>query len=113
MDASTILHQLTHAEGLPREALAAASEQRGEMAPLFMDAIDSYLAAPASGRAEPTPLFFIFHLLGEWREKSAYGRLASLLRCRPDEVDAIAQGVEIGVAGFAAGNQRFQYIGDL
>jgi hypothetical protein len=58
------------------------------MAPLFLDAIDGYLAAPASGRAEPTPLFFIFHLLGEWRDKLAYGRLAALLRCRPDEVDA-------------------------
>jgi hypothetical protein len=89
MDADAILHELTHAEGLPKAALAAASEQRAEMAPLFLDAIDSYLAAPAARRAEPTPLFFIVHLLGEWREKSAYGRLASLLRCRPEEVDAI------------------------
>jgi hypothetical protein len=87
MDADAILHELTHAEGLPKATLAAASEQRAEMAPLFLDAIDSYLAATASGRAEPTPLFFIFHLFGEWREKSAYGRLASLLRFPPDEVD--------------------------
>jgi uncharacterized protein DUF1186 len=34
-------------------------------------------------------LFFIFHLLGEWREKHAYRTLADLLRLPRREVDAI------------------------
>ena len=37
-------------------------------------------------------LFFIFHLLGEWREKSAYRPLARLLRRPPDDVDYIFGG---------------------
>jgi hypothetical protein len=35
-----------------------------------------------------TPLFFIFHLLGEWRETSAYRALARFLRRPPDDVNA-------------------------
>ena len=44
MDARAILHELTHAAGLPREALKAASAQRGEMVPLFLEEIETYLA---------------------------------------------------------------------
>jgi hypothetical protein len=36
-----------------------------------------------------TPLFFIFHLLGEWRQKAAYRPLARLLRLPRRDVDAI------------------------
>jgi hypothetical protein len=72
MDAAKILHELTYAEGLPREALKAASAQRGEMVSLFLEEIETYLALEPAGRAMPTPLFFIFHLLGEWREKATY-----------------------------------------
>jgi hypothetical protein len=34
-------------------------------------------------------LFFAFHLLGEWREASAYRTLASLLRCPPQLVNDV------------------------
>src|SRR5258707_14907489 len=44
MDAGEILDQLTHAEGLPKAALQAASAQRAEMVPVFLREIDSYLA---------------------------------------------------------------------
>ena len=67
MDAGKILYELTYAEGLPREALKAASAQRGEMLSLFLDEIETYIALDPGARAKPTPLFFIFHLLGEWR----------------------------------------------
>ena len=53
---------------------------RVEMLPLFLDEIETYLALEPVARAKPTPLFFIFHLLGEWREKAAYRPLARLLR---------------------------------
>jgi len=89
MDAGEILDQLTHAEGLPKAALQAASAQRTEMVPVFLNEIDSYLALDSTERAKATSIFFIFHLLGEWREKAAYGPLARLLRCREHEVNAI------------------------
>src|ERR1700730_1328232 len=44
MDAGKILHELTYAEGLPKEALKAASAQRVEMLPLFVEEIETYLA---------------------------------------------------------------------
>jgi hypothetical protein len=89
MDAQAILHELTHAAGLPREALQAASAQRVEMVPLFLEEIETYLALEPAARAKPTPLFFVFHLLGEWREKTAYRPLARLLRLPRGDVDAI------------------------
>ena len=89
MDAAEILDQLTHAEGLPKAALHAATAQRTEMVPVFLREIDSYLALESADRAKPTPLFFTFHLLGEWREKSAYRSLARLLRCQEHELNAI------------------------
>jgi Protein of unknown function (DUF1186)/SEC-C motif len=89
MDAADILDELTHSEGLPKAALRVASVRRAEMVPVFLREIDSYLTLDPADRAEPTPLFFIFHLLGEWRERSAYRPLARLLRCPGREVDAI------------------------
>jgi Protein of unknown function (DUF1186)/SEC-C motif len=89
MDPAAILNQLTHRTGLPRAALQAASAQRAEIVPVFLREIDSYLARDPAERDEPTPLFFIFHLLGEWRETSAYRPLARLLRCPPDDLDAL------------------------
>jgi hypothetical protein len=89
MDAAKILHELTYADGLPREALKAASAQRAEMLPLFVEEIETYLALESAARAKPTPLFFIFHLLGEWREKAAYRPLVRLLRLPRRDVDAI------------------------
>ena len=90
MEAGKILHELTYAEGLPTEALRAASDQRAEMLPLFLDEeIETYLALEPAARVMPTPLFFIFHLLGEWREKAAYRPLARLLSLPAAEVDRI------------------------
>lgn len=89
MDVRAILHELTQDEGLPREALKAASAQRVEMVPVFLKEIEDHLALEPAARAKPTPLFFIFHLLGEWREKTAYRLLARLLSLPGEEVDAI------------------------
>src|SRR5215831_15082755 len=89
MDAEVILRELTYAERLPREALKAASAERAEMLPLFLNEIETYLARGPASRPERTPLFFIFHLLGEWREKAAYRPLARLLRLPADEIDTM------------------------
>ena len=85
MDAGKILYELTYAEGLPAEALKAASAQRVDMVPLFVQEIEHFLALDPGARTKPTPLFFIFHLLGEWRETAGYRPLARLLRLpRPE-----------------------------
>jgi hypothetical protein len=89
MEAVKILHELTYAEGLPKEALKAATAQRDEMLPVFIEEIEAFLALEPAAREKPTPLFFIFHLLGEWREQAAYRPLARLLRLPGPEVDRI------------------------
>jgi Protein of unknown function (DUF1186)/SEC-C motif len=89
MDAEAILRELTHAAGLPTEALQAASAQRGELVPKFLGVIEDYLGREPVARGNSTLLFFIFHLLGEWRERTAYRPLARLLRCPAAEADAI------------------------
>jgi hypothetical protein len=89
MDAAAIIDQLTHSEGIPRAALQFASAKRATMAPLFLREIDSYLEREPAERAKPTPLFLIFHLFGQWREKTAYRPLARLLRAPAAELNAI------------------------
>ncbi len=89
MDAHAIIGELANSRGLPRAALKAASEQREELAPLFIAEIERYVAADPEDRAQPDALFFMFHLLGEWRETSAYPALARFLRLPCEELDRI------------------------
>src|SRR5947209_6017327 len=89
MEAGKIFHEITYAEGLPREALKAATAKRDEILPLFIEEIETFLALAPAAQEKPTPLFFIFHLLGEWREKAAYRPLARLLRLPGPEIDRI------------------------
>jgi len=51
-------------------------------------AIEQYVSADGDCSAKDS-LFFIFHLLGDWRHKSAYRPLARLLRCPADDLDEI------------------------
>src|SRR5713226_1573440 len=76
-----ILEQLGTGEGLPVDAIHAAHANRAAAVPLFLRAFDQ--TAPAS-RSRRNGLFIAFHLLGQWREKSAYRPLAAFLR-RPAE----------------------------
>ena len=87
MEPAAILDELMRSEDLPREALRAAAERRADMVPLLVAEIESY-AAGGGRRVGNTPLFFIFHLLGDWRETTAYRALARLLRCPSNRVDA-------------------------
>src|SRR5438477_9423470 len=89
MDAEEILRELAHAEGLPEKALKAASSRRVEMLPVFLNEIETCVAQQSVAPAKPTLLFFIFHLLGEWRQKTAYRPLARLVRLPCPEGDAI------------------------
>jgi len=88
MEPVAMLEQLTYSDDLPRDALRAAAELRADMVPLFVERIENYVAAGSAKREEARPLFFIFHLLGDWRQTSAYRSLARLLRCPPEQIDA-------------------------
>jgi uncharacterized protein len=94
MEPAAILDVLMHSEELPRDALRAASERRAEMVPLFIDEIERHTQAGSTKHTTDAPLFFLFHLLGEWKETSAYRALARLLSCPGRVVDAaIADGI--------------------
>jgi hypothetical protein len=54
MNAEAILREFTYAEGLPREALKAASAQRAEMRSPFLNEIETYLALEPATQAKPT-----------------------------------------------------------
>ncbi len=88
MDPAAILDELLRSQDLPREALRAAAARRADMVPLFVDRIETYLQTGTTGQTGDAPFFFIFHLLGDWRETSAYRTLARLLRCPSSQVDA-------------------------
>jgi hypothetical protein len=88
MDGTQILRELATAERLPVEAIEAARANRAAVAPAFVRAVEEFVAVtgePENDRA----LFLVFHLLGEWREKSAYRPLAALLRLPTDEIDDV------------------------
>jgi uncharacterized protein YchJ len=76
-----ILERLGSGEGLPVDAIRAADANRAAMVPLFLRAFEHSAAPSASVQRA---LFVAFHLLGQWREKSAYRPLAAFLR-QPDE----------------------------
>ena len=89
--ASQMLDDLAVVGRLPIDAIRAADADRAAAVPMFLQAIEQYLA----GEMEPSraqALFFIFHLLGQWREKSAYRSLARLLRRPAEETDAMFDG---------------------
>jgi Protein of unknown function (DUF1186)/SEC-C motif len=84
MDEHSILAAFIQADGLPRAALRAAAADRTRLAPRFIALIEEFLRLPPAERPKQTPFFFIFHLLGDWREKAAYRTLAKFLQL-PDE----------------------------
>jgi hypothetical protein len=89
MEISTIIDRLADAEDLPEDAIRAAREQRAAAAPAFVDLVERYLAGEPDAEERERALFYIFHLLGEWREKTAYRPLARLLASDADEVDEL------------------------
>ena len=88
MDATQILRELASIDGLPAEAIGAARADRAALVPAFVRLIEQFVAGGELPE-EADAVFVVFHLLGEWREKSAYRPLAALLRLPPDELDDI------------------------
>jgi hypothetical protein len=89
MDVQEILERLSNDDGLPVEAIRAAEADRAAVTPVLLQTIESFISASSQARDKPSPIFFAFHLLGSWREKSAYRPLARLLRCPRQDVDGV------------------------
>jgi hypothetical protein len=80
METSSIIDRLTTTNGLPRAALLTASKHKKELAPLFIAEVDKYISENETDRPTADAVFFMFHLLGDWRETSAYRTLALFLQ---------------------------------
>jgi Protein of unknown function (DUF1186)/SEC-C motif len=87
MDPMQVIEELGVPGTLPVEAIRAAQADREAMVPVFLRTIDDFLEL--QGPVDPNALFFIFHLLGEWREQSAYWSLAVFLRLPGDVLNTI------------------------
>jgi Protein of unknown function (DUF1186)/SEC-C motif len=87
MDPAEIMQAFSEAKALPVEAIRAASADREAVLPAFLDAIERCVA-DATDALPGNELFYIFHLLGEWREKRAYRPLSRLLRL-PEKIGLI------------------------
>lgn len=87
MDPMRVIEELGVPGRLPVEAIRAAQADRETMVPVFLRTLDDFLEL--RGPVDPNALFFIFHLLGEWREKSAYWPLAVFLRLPRDVLETI------------------------
>jgi hypothetical protein len=74
---------------LPLAALRAADQNRAALVPCFLAEIEGYIAADSEQRRKPNAVFFIFHLLGSWREQSAYRPLTALLRSPSEDIDRL------------------------
>jgi hypothetical protein len=79
MDTQQILEALDVSRPFPVAAIEAARNHRDSIVPVLIEEIERFASTGRSGVGEMT-LFFAFHLLGEWREKSAYRALARFLQ---------------------------------
>ena len=86
MDASQIFDGLSEPEGLPVEAIRAAQADRQSMIPVFLRSFEEFSSRDSTS-IHPSALFFAFHLLGEWRERSAYRPLSKFLRLPSDTIN--------------------------
>jgi len=92
MDTAVILDGLTHYKRLPVSAIEAARAARNGLVSEFLQLIESHPDHDGDEDGERPSLFLIFHLLGEWRAKSAYRSLATLLR-RADVDDVLGYAI--------------------
>ena len=86
-----ILDALNAPDILPVEAIRAAERQRDVVAPALIEIVKGYIATKPRPAVEGA-LFFIFHMLGSWRETAAYRPLAKLLTLPRDEVHPVLDG---------------------
>ena len=69
MDPVEVIEELSVSGAVAGGGDLAAQANRAAMVPVFLRTIDDFLEL--RGPVDPDAMFFMFHLLGEWREKSA------------------------------------------
>jgi hypothetical protein len=92
MDAANLVAQLAYHGELPVEAIHEARVHRAELTPVFVETIEKFMSG--ADRSAIDSIWVIFHLLGEWREKSAYRTLARLMRGPDEDIGEIFAGTE-------------------
>ena len=90
MDALQILQQVERVPigGYRSRRSAPPGTIAISMVPVFLRCMDEF-SLPNGAPIAPSALFLIFHLLGEWREKSAYRPMAKFLRMPDDALEPI------------------------
>jgi hypothetical protein len=73
---------------LPVGAIEAARLYRDSIVPILIEEFDRF-ASQGGAEIGPNSLFFGFHLLGEWREKSAYRPLARFLQLSAEMLEPV------------------------
>jgi uncharacterized protein len=87
MTVEELLEVFTLAEDLPEEALREATSRRAELVDPFLAEIERWLADTEAEPEAPSPLFYVVHLLGAWREKRAFEPICRLLRADSDRLE--------------------------
>jgi len=88
MVALEILKLLDFRGPLPVGAIEAARLHRDSIVPVLIEQIDRF-ASEGAAEIGPDALFFGFHLLGGWREKSAYRGLARFLQLPAETLEPV------------------------
>jgi len=89
MDIERIVHELSHYERLPVEAIRAAATDRAAMVSRFKQAFAAYIDGTDQSDEAADLLILAFHLLGEWRETTAYRTLTEFLRLPTRDVERV------------------------
>lgn len=89
LDVDEVLFELAEHDGFPRRALESAVAHQDAVAPAFMEAIEAYLTIPDLNQGEEPAVFFMVHLLAQFRERQAYPLLMRLFSLHPDRLHRI------------------------
>ncbi len=112
MDTAAIIAQLSNYTRLPVAAMRAAAENREALLPECLRLVEAAAAGRLVSERERAALLLMFHLLGEWREQSAYRPLARMLSTpNADDIldDAITVTAHRVMAGVFDGDPRPLY----
>jgi Protein of unknown function (DUF1186) len=88
MDSGQIIAEFKQAIEVPVEAVREAEQQREVLAPLLIDVLARAAKDPVEELVDQEGLIFLaFHLLGSWKETSAYSAVTDLLGSDVEKVE--------------------------
>jgi len=91
MTPDQIIPALASQHGLPRQAMMAARDHRGDLVPHFIACLDRIAVSTVDTLTDEDrdACLFVVYLLAEWRETRAYRPLTRLLRQDEDLIDVV------------------------